>query len=310
MRCAGAVSAAPALVSGKENESMPELIVAPHEAGLRLTELLQRRYPAAPAAYLRQLVRSGRVHCAGGTADDGVPLLSGRAVTLPASRRLAEFAAAAPFAVLAESGRWICIDKPSGLAVHRGADPEEVNVTDLLNTIFQERGAPFRLAPVHRLDRDTSGPLLFAKGRAAAAALGRLFTEQLVGKRYLALATGRLPVTGELLTPVVAKGKEKEALTRYRTVRSSAAASLLELELVTGRQHQIRVQLATLGHPLYGDHRYGGPAAGLKRLFLHAACLEFSDPDSHEPVRISAPLPPELVAVAEKFFPDLSPETL
>ena len=123
-----------------------------------------------------------------------------------------------------------------------------------------------------------------------------------VTKIYMALVSGKLVGRGDLLSDIPAKGKLKEARTSYQTLVSSDTVSLLEIHLHTGRQHQIRRQLADAGHPLYGDRRYHGPCPRkLSRLFLHCRQLAFIDPFSRQPIEVNCPLPKDL----SRFLPQL-----
>jgi len=279
---------------------MKEWIVNEAEAGLTVLEFLQQRLPGAPTAYLRQLLRSGKVREAGQALAADSRLPTGGRLTLPDSRRLAELRQAAGKAVeiLAETPNLLVAYKPAGLAVHRGVGHEQDNLTERVQALMRQRHERFRIAPIHRLDVETSGPVIFGKGARAIAELGKQFMEQRVEKVYLALVAGKMPASGLLTTPVPAKEKLKESTTAFRTLAAAGGCSLLELQLQTGRTHQIRRQLADAGHPLAGDRRYRGPAPrGLNRLFLHCSRLALHDPFDHTPVNIACDLPAELTAL-------------
>jgi RluA family pseudouridine synthase len=278
---------------------MNEWTISEAETGFTVLEILQRRIPGAPAAYLRQLLRSGKVREAGQPLDADSRLPAGARLTLPDSRRLAEFRQAAGRTVelLAETPSLLVAFKPAGLAVHRGVGHEEDNLTERVRALMRRRHEPFKVAPIHRLDVETSGPVIFGKGDRAIAGLGKQFMERRVEKIYLALVAGTMPASGLLTSPVPAKTKLKEATTAFRTLAAGSGYSLLELHLQTGRTHQIRRQLADAGHPLAGDARYRGPTpAGLKRLFLHCSRLSLHDPVDQTPVDIVSELPAELAA--------------
>jgi RluA family pseudouridine synthase len=279
---------------------MHEWIVNEAEAGLTVLELLQQRLPGVPTAYLRQLLRGGKVREAGQALAAGSRLPAGGRLTLPDSRRLAELQQAAERTVeiLAETPNLLVAFKPAGLAVHRGVGHEQDNLTERMQALMRQRHEKFRIAPAHRLDAETSGPVIFGKGTKAIAGLGKLFMEQRVEKVYLALVAGAMPASGLLTSPVPAKEKLKESTTAFRTLAAAGGYSLLELRLQTGRTHQIRRQLADAGHPLAGDRRYRGPAPrGLDRLFLHCSRLALHDPFDHRPVNIVSNLPAELTAL-------------
>ncbi len=286
-----------------------DLCVTEAEAGLTTVEFLQRRIPAAPASYLHQLLKKGKVTGLHGPLTGSQTLAAGMVVQLPASARLDELRAqvvqpAPEVRVLFESRELLIVDKPAGVAIHSSVGHEEDNLTARIAARSAARGEKFRIAPVHRLDLETSGPVMFGKGKQACAAFGRLFIQQQVEKVYLALVAGRLPGSGSLLSPVPAKGKEKEAHTDYVGRLRSDETTLLELRLHSGRQHQIRRQLADLGHPLYGDRRYGGPCPdALPRLFLHCSKLVFQDPFSGANQIVEVPLPTDLKVFLSTQFP-------
>ena len=279
---------------------MPNFMVEKDEAGLALIDFLQRKIPAAPASYLKQLVKKGKVCGRSGVLTADSPLLIGEQIHLPESGRLQEFLAARPMEsrplqVLYESREILVVDKPAAPAIHSSRGHEQDNLTARVEALLQQRGSKFKVAPVHRLDLETSGPVLFGKGRKACGELGPLFMRREVEKYYLALVAGKTAGRGRLESPVTAKGKRKAACTDFRALERNEQASLLELELHTGRQHQIRQQLAEQGHPLFGDNRYRGPCPpGLPRMFLHCSRLVFVDPFSGAPLAIDAPLPEEL----------------
>lgn len=273
---------------------MKEIICTAEEEGLTAMQLLQARIPAAPTGYLRQLLRAGKVRRDGLPMAPGTAVGSGDRVLLPESARLAELQAVGAVEILFESREVLVAYKPAGLAVHRGVGHED-NLTDRLREVMRRRQEPFLLAPAHRLDAETSGPVVFGKGRRATAALGRLFMANAVEKEYQALVSGHLPAAGRLNSLVPAKGKLKPSLTDWECLERRQGFSLLRLRLHSGRTHQIRRQLADAGHPIAGDRRYGGAALpGLDRLYLHASRLALENPFDGQRLEIAVPLPPEL----------------
>ncbi len=271
------------------------------ETGLTALQWLQNRVPSAPAAYLRQLLRGGKIRCENQPLSESTLLRSGQKLSLPDSARLRQLLAQRTepgVEVLFESREILVVFKPAGLAIHRAPGHEEENLTDRVQALLIDRGAPFRTAPVHRLDVQTSGPVIFGKGRKAASELGKLFMNAQVKKTYLALVEGRMERGGVLETPVRAKGKLKAAATDCTVLTATDHYTLLKLRLLSGRKHQIRQQLAALGHPLAGDRRYGGgalPEPGA--LFLHCAQLSLPDPFGGPPLHIESPLPEYLARV-------------
>ncbi|MDR1788280.1 MAG: RNA pseudouridine synthase [Treponema sp.] len=201
--------------------------------------------------------------------------------------------------ILFENDVCLVVNKPAGLAVQGGAGLH-TSLDALLEAAY---GGEVRL--VHRLDRDTSGVLLAAKGRAAAAAFGEVFAGRGARKVYLAVCGGApVPPEGRIRGALEQRGVRRQAETRYRVLAGQAAlpeTSLVEVELGTGRMHQIRRHLAAAGCPILGDDKYGDFAlnkrlrseAGLKRLLLHAARLVLPPlPLLPEGLDAGAPLPP------------------
>ena len=195
------------------------------------------------------------------------------------------------------------MDKPAGLAV-------DEDVVPLAARELAPKGGRAWPRIVHRLDRGTSGCLLLALRKETEEELKRAFDQGLVEKTYLALVEGSPPDRAELDTPYGPDPNDRHKFTThvitprrarlgYEVAERLRGAALLRVKLDTGRTHQIRVQLASIGHPVVGDRLYGAPAevAGrppLGRYFLHAASIRFAQPSSGQPVLVSAPLPPEL----------------
>jgi tRNA pseudouridine65 synthase len=209
--------------------------------------------------------------------------------------------------LLHRDDRLAAFAKPSGLLVHRGWGDDDIVALDLARRAI---GAPVH--PVHRLDRATSGVLLFALDPGSAAAMGRLFEQGAVHKTYLALVRGVPPEEGVVDSPVprTEGGPRVPAVTAYRrlfVVEAGEGAlrrrfSLVEASPRTGRLHQIRRHLKHLGHPLVGDVNYGKGDVnrlfreqyGLRRLALHAAALSFVHPFTEVPMTIAAAVPDDL----------------
>ena len=281
---------------------MPQFTVDANEVPLTPLAFLQRHISAASKSYLRQLLKKGKVNGPRGVVAEHDQLQQGDVLTLPDSGRLAELLAAAAHStaqqhvfILYESREILIVDKPAGLAVHSSEGHQDHNLAGLVDELIRSRSDAYQVAPIHRLDLETSGPVLFGKGKKACSELGKLFMCHEVEKSYLALVAGKTPGRGMVHSEVPSKGKAKEAQTAFQALDRNEQASLLKVSLYTGRQHQIRRQLADLGHPLFGDRRYGGQQPeGLPRLFLHCCQLAFVDPFSGAPVEINSPLPADL----------------
>jgi 23S rRNA pseudouridine1911/1915/1917 synthase len=208
----------------------------------------------------------------------------------------------------------VVIDKPAGMVVHAGAGHNTGTLVNALLhhfTSLSSVNGELRPGIVHRLDRETSGVLVVARTDLAHQSLAAQFHDRQVEKVYLALAHGRLEqITGRITTPITRDpirrtrmtarlGRGRTALTEYRVLEQFELFSYLEVKIGTGRTHQIRVHLASLKHPVFGDRLYGAPAsipgvATLERFFLHAHTLQFQSPSSGKIIRVESPLPPDL----------------
>lgn len=197
--------------------------------------------------------------------------------------------------ILHEDKWLIGVNKPDGLL---SVGTSRSGPKHALAMVREGLGPQQKLWPVHRLDRETSGVLLFARSRTACETLQRHWRE--VEKTYLSVVQGHpSPPEGHINQPlfedqglrvkVQAHPKSKSASTRYRTLSTGPLRALLEVKLDTGRRHQIRAHLAWLGHPVVGDARYGEPAP---RMALHARELAFTHPVTHEPLCLQTPAPP------------------
>jgi 23S rRNA pseudouridine1911/1915/1917 synthase len=227
---------------------------------------------------------------------------------------------AIPLDVVYEDDDVLVIAKPAGLVVHPSPGHWSGTLVNALlarDTAYGGIAGVERPGIVHRLDRDTSGLLMVAKTDAAQASLMAQLKARRVKKTYLALVLGGVQAgAGRIEAPVGRDPKNRmrmavvpdgrPAVTGYRVRERFAGWTLLELDLVTGRTHQIRVHLAALGHPVAGDAVYGTGTArrgpeGLGRLFLHAWRLAFAAPATGDLVRLEAPLPGDLEAVLDRL---------
>ncbi len=306
-------------------ESVTFLEVGEDGAGQRIDNFLLKRLKGVPKSHVYRILRSGEVRVNKGRASADRRLALGDRVRVPPVR-VAEKVDDQPappreFMVVFEDEGLIVIDKPAGVAVHGGSGVSY----GVIEQIRQARPAARFLELAHRLDRETSGLLIIGKKRTALTRLHDQFRDGVIDKRYLALIKGRwrdqlrnvklpllkyLTTEGERRVRVSPEGKEAHSIMRLRghLATTWGEFSLLEVQLRTGRTHQIRVHLAHLGFPIIGDEKYGDFAlnrdlqkAGMKRMFLHAASLRLPHPLSGEPLSLSAPLPTELVRFVEKF---------
>lgn len=284
-------------------------------AGQRIDNYLMRVCKGVPKSHVYRILRSGEVRVNGGRVGPTYRLALGDEVRIPPVRVAARDAPAAapagkPLPVVYEDDALLVIDKPSGKAVHGGSGVS----FGVIEQLRSQRPDARMLELAHRIDRETSGLLIIAKKRSALTALHDMMREGRVEKRYLTLVPGRWanPLQHvkeplfKYLTPegerrVRVSGEGKPAHSVVRLVRRWQRFSLLEVELKTGRTHQIRVHLAHLGFPLCGDDKYGDfprnkalEQEGLKRMFLHAAYLSFEHPLTGETIALQSPLPDEL----------------
>jgi len=253
----------------------------------RLIERLHSLYPEASRRSLKQWLASSRVRV------NGTVVVRGDVELGPGDR--VELAAPLPppipppLRLVHEDDEILVVDKPSGLLTIATESERERTAYRLLRSWFARRGASSHLFIVHRLDRETSGLLVFAKSVAAKEHLQAQFAVRTAERLYVALAEGvmrqdegsfvsRLVETRALRVRITERGDGKEAITRYRVLERRRTSTLVELRLVTGRRAQIRAQLAAAGHPIAGDAQYGSRTDPLKRLALHATRLAFVHP--------------------------------
>jgi 23S rRNA pseudouridine955/2504/2580 synthase len=294
-------------------------------AGQRVDNFLLAQLKGVPRSLIYRLLRRGEVRVNKGRVKPHQRLNAGDEVRIPPVRTAPTADPVAPPAaltarlagrVLYEDARVLVLDKPAGVAVHGGSGIVH-GVIEALRA--QHPGAELEL--VHRLDRDTSGCLLIAKRRSALRFLHAELREGRVEKRYQALLLGPLAARVQRVELPLRKNQlqggervvrvdpehGKPALTVFRRVAAYGDATLVDVELHTGRTHQIRVHAASIGAPIAGDDKYGrlqerdfARKLGLKRLFLHAAGLRFRPREDAPTVTVTAPLPEELETVIRR----------
>ena len=297
------------------------LTVDEESAGQRLDNFLIRHLKGVPKTHVYRIIRSGEVRVNKGRASADTRIETGDVVRLPPVRisdKVAEKAARpAPgreFPLLLEDDALMAIDKPSGVAVHGGSGVS----FGVIEQLRQARPLAKLLELVHRLDRETSGILLVAKKRSALKHLQDQFRERETGKTYLALVQGSWPEKLKVIDSALHKfllpdGERRvkvtsnedpdgmRSITLVKVAERLVDCTLLEVTIKTGRTHQIRVHLASQGHPIAGDDKYGDfewnkvlQKQGLKRMFLHAWRLQFSHPATGKRVELKSNLPSEL----------------
>lgn len=275
----------------------------------RIDNFLLRALKGVPKSHVYRVLRSGEVRVNSGRVKPDYRLQPGDRVRIPPVRT-AERKPALPrpldLPVVFEDSALLVIDKPSGLAVHGGSGVS----FGVIESMRAARPQARSLELAHRLDRDTSGLLILCKKRSALTELHRMLREGEVRKVYFALVKGEVTektlelreslhkyVTGSGERRVSVREGGLAALTRARRLKASMEFSLLEVELLTGRTHQIRVHLAHAGYPIVGDDKYGDFALNKvwkQRLQLHAGKLGFRHPLTGEPVKLESPLPEDM----------------
>ena len=305
--------------------------LGPESSGLRLDKALAEACPDLSRARIQALIEAGAV-----TFNDA-PAASGSAkahtgvyhIVVPAPEPAEPEPQAIPLSILFEDAHLIVVDKPAGMAAHPAPGTERGTLVNALlhhcAGSLSGVGGVARPGIVHRLDKDTSGVMVAAKTDAAHAGLSALFARHRIERRYVALVRGAPePRSGEIRTQIgrsphdrkkmaVLKSGGREAVTLYRTVRTFGpgerpTAARVEVQLETGRTHQIRVHMASkacpcLADPVYGSGRPGAgvaaaiEAAGLHRQALHAAVLGFAHPITAEALRFETPPPADMQAL-------------
>jgi 23S rRNA pseudouridine1911/1915/1917 synthase len=329
------------------------ITVAPGSAGQRLDQYLAAELPDTSRARVQQLIGEEKALVNGAPAKVSLKLRGGEEITilgdpvLPPLRAMAEDI---PLDVIYEDADLAVVNKPAGMMVHAGAGAtdDERNRGTLVNALLHRFGklsevsGELRTGIVHRLDKETSGLIVVAKNDSAHRKLGAQFAQRKVKKRYIALVHGWPAKQGTINTAIsrdairrtrmTTKGREgRAAVTHYEVRRQIDSPygklALVDVRIETGRTHQIRVHMSSIGHPVVGDALYGAPrelrptaawrasanqargggsaapamatrrtpaVLSLNRNFLHAAAIEFTHPRSSEPLSFAAPLPKEL----------------
>ena len=293
--------------------------------GMRLDNFLLRELDGVPRSHVYRIIRSGEVRIDRGRAKPATRLHSGSQVRIPPVRQSRREGDARPpdgliervgASIHYEAGDWLALNKPPGLAVHAGSG-QRFGLIEALRAARSDA----KLELVHRLDRDTSGILLVARGRGATNRLRAALADEHTEKCYLTLLAGAwragpLDIDAPLVRDVQRSGERmvevastaagaRHALSHFAPLQvldSPLAASLMRVRIRTGRTHQIRVHARHAGHPVGGDEKYGERAFnracrahGLRRMFLHAGELDLPGLDGG--VCLRAPLPDDLSGV-------------
>lgn len=309
-------------------KAIPHLILIDADyAGQRLDNFLFRELSTIPKSRIYRALRKGEVRVNKGRVKENYRLKEGDSVRLPPLVAASKEAVPQYIAdklgeslqdkVLYENDHLLILNKPAGMAVHGGSGIQ-AGVIEALRQSYDQKN----LELVHRLDRETSGCLLIAKKYSVLRQLHQLWRERAVEKTYLALVKGRWPerlkevnlplrkfvlVSGERMVKVDEENGQ-EALTLFKPLKHYPEATLLKVQLTTGRTHQIRVHTASMGYPVIGDDKYGKQqfnsimqGMGCSQMFLHAMALRFQSPIDQQTIFVEAPLPQGLQDFLDKL---------
>jgi len=302
---------APAVTSAPK-----EFTIAPELTGLRLDQALARLMPEHSRSRIKAWIEAGGVTVSGAPAAAKHRLRAGERVLvapLPPLRETGISAQPLPLSIVYEDDALLVIDKPAGLVVHPGSGNRDGTLANALLHHAPELVAVARAGIVHRLDKETSGLLVVAKTLEAQTSLVRQLQARTVKREYLALVHGTVARDGKVEAPIgrhpvqrtrmAVAARGRPSTTHYEVLRHFAHATLLRCRLETGRTHQIRVHMQSLGHPLVGDPVYGkkrssdAVLAAFPRQALHAERLEFEHPASHETVAWQVSPPADMRAL-------------
>ena len=283
----------------------------------RLDRFLDSRCPDLSRSRIQALINDGSATLDGGAAKPSTKIRCGQTVVL----RVPEPAASSlkpqniPLSIVYEDSDLLVVDKPAGMTVHPApGHPDGTLVNAVLAHCpdLQGIGGTIRPGIVHRLDKDTSGLLVIAKNDRTHHSLSDQLKARQFSKVYRALTHGRVTPAEAIIDAPIGRSNAnrqrmavvdsgREAITRYRVLRHYQAHTLIQIRLITGRTHQIRVHFASLGYHLVGDATYGRPDNRLNRQFLHATTLGFTHPSNGEYREFTSPLPSDLEACLQSL---------
>ncbi|MBW3110696.1 RluA family pseudouridine synthase [Bacillus sp. MCCB 382] len=263
-------------------------------------ETILRKHWEAPKKLVHSMRMSGDIKVNGQMITWTEPLSPGDVMQIHLFKKTAYDVPPAygEIDVLYEDDHLIVVNKPAGIDTHPNSPDDEDTLANYVAFHYQAKGESCRVMHIHRLDRDTSGAIIFAKHPLSKAILDRLLTERKIKRTYFALAHGHLKKKKGTISEPIGRDRHhnsrrrvslngQSAVTHYRVVEYRGTTTFVEVELDTGRTHQIRVHMSHIGHPLVGDRLYGGKPL-LKRQALHAARIAFPHPLTEEPVECEA----------------------
>ena len=313
--------------------SIKQAIVPADAAGWRLDRALAAALPTLSRERLKALISSGRVtQAANAVRDPAIKVKGGEAyeVAVPAPTPAGNIAQDIALQVVFEDEHLIVIDKPAGLVVHPACGNLDGTLVNALlhhcRGSLSGIGGVERPGIVHRIDKDTSGLMIAAKTDRTHTGLAAQFADHTIDRRYRAIVSGRprmdngriegaigRSASNRKKMAIVSPGHGKHAVTHYAVVEALNGAALIECRLETGRTHQVRVHMASIGHPLLGDPFYGRPSKehkalmarlGFERQALHAARLGFRHPITSETLAFESTIPPDMQALFNELVLD------
>ncbi len=300
-----------------------QIVISNDYEGQRIDNFLMRYFGKMPKSRVYQMLRKGEVRANKGRIKQTYKLKTGDVIRIPPvyldeeeSRKPPRFLQQKMLeSIIFEDEGILIINKPAGIVVHSGSG-QDYGVIEAFREINE---AYKKLELVHRLDKDTSGCLILAKNIKILRELHNIINKNEIKKSYTALLAGRLEKKKIIVNSSLSKNPENEKIITVKEGGKAAEtiiycenpsdkASLVNIELITGRTHQIRVHSASIGHPVLGDSKYGDRKVnrefkkqGLKRMFLHARKLSFISPVTQEKLTIKASLEPNLLNFLEKM---------
>lgn len=313
--------------------STVQVSLAPDAAGWRLDRALAAAIPTLSRERLKALIASGAVSEGGAPVRDPARKVRGGevlAVHIPAPARAEAAAQDIPLGIVFEDDHLLVVDKPAGLVVHPACGHLDGTLVNALLHHCAGRlsgiGGVARPGIVHRIDKDTSGLLVVAKTDRAHEGLAKQFAAHSIDRRYLAVVSGRpIPAVGRIegaigrsahnrqKMAIVGEGRGKHAVTHYALRTKLEGAAVVECRLETGRTHQVRVHMASIGHPLLGDPFYARPSGphrallqrlDFRRQALHAEHLGFRHPVTAEALSFDSPVPCDIVDLIDSLSPE------